>query len=68
MPHELCRSCMLYHIILNNVILKLSSSVLPSIEENISEYTLEGVYKLVVNEINKVIIRLSLMIVKTRRG
>ena len=43
-------------------ILKLNSSVLPSIEGYISQYTPQGVYGLIVNEINKRI--LTIMIVK----
>ena len=50
------------YIILNNGILKLNSSVLPSSKGYISQYTPYGVYGLIVNEINEVIV--SLMIVK----
>ena len=54
--------CMCQYIILNNGILNLDSSVLPSSEGYIPQYTLYGVYGLIVNEINEVII--SVMIVK----
>ena len=50
------------YIILNNGILKFTASVLLSSEGFISQYTPQGVYKLIVNEINEGII--SIMIVK----
>ena len=53
---------MYQYIILNNGILKLHSSVLPSNKGYISQYTPYGVYGLIGNEINGVVI--SLMIVK----
>ena len=40
------------YIILNNGILKLNSSVLPSSEGYISQYTPKGVYRLFANVIN----------------
>ena len=49
------------YIILNNGILNLHSSVLPSSEVYISQYTPEGVYKLIGNEINVVIIGIRIV-------
>ena len=54
-------SCKSQYIILNNGILKLNSSVLPSSEGYISQYTPSGVYGLIVNEINEVNINLILV-------
>ena len=50
------------YILLNNGILESNSSVLPSSEGCISQYTPLGVYRLIFNYINEIII--SLMVVK----
>ena len=50
------------YIIFNNGILEFNSLILASSEGNISHYTPYGVYRVIFNEIDEVII--SLMIVK----
>ena len=51
-----------HYIILNNGILKSNSSVFPRSKGYISQYTPEGVYWLIVHEINEV--NIILLIVK----
>ena len=52
----------LHYIILNNEILKSNSSIFPQSEGYITQYTPQGVYKLIVDENNEV--NICLMIVK----
>ena len=54
--------CTLHYIFLNNGILKLNSSIFPQSEGYITQYTPEGVYRLIFDENNEV--NISIMIVK----
>ena len=49
------------YIILKYGILKVYSTLLPSSEGYISQYTPKGVYRLIVNEINEGIISIKLL-------